>query len=128
MYNYRSSYLHYPYGQAYPEYPATPSYASVHSAGVRAFPQVDTKIFEASVSSFSKLMSDGSLLLKKLSDPGFAHQLMSASQEGKQDTVDSMLKGVGSGTPIQTTYTPSGVTFTLEAEGCSLRMSLRWGF
>lgn len=72
-------------------------------------------------------MSDGSLLLKKLSEPSFAHQLMEVSQEGKKDAVDSMLKSIGSETPIHTSYTPSGVTFTLEADGCSLRMSLRWG-
>ncbi|TYP75538.1 hypothetical protein [Paenibacillus methanolicus] len=123
MYYYHSSYLYHPYGQPYP---AAPS-AALHPAGLRAFPPVDTKIFEASVGSFSKLMSDGSLLLKKLSDHGFAHQLMSASQEGKQETVDTMLKGVGSDTPIHTSYTPTGVTFTLEADDCSLRMTLRWG-
>ncbi|MFB9326827.1 hypothetical protein ACFFSY_12950 [Paenibacillus aurantiacus] len=126
MYSYRSSSLYYPAVAYRPYGPASPA-DSFSPADTRAFPPVDTKIFEASVGSFSKLMSDGSLLLKKLSDPGFAHQLMSASQEGKQDAVDSMLKSVGSSTPIHTSYTPTGVTFTLEVDGCSLRMMLRWG-
>ncbi|MBB3110687.1 hypothetical protein FHS18_002754 [Paenibacillus phyllosphaerae] len=114
-----------PYCYPYPTYPYY--YAQPVHADYRELPPVDTKIFEKSVHSFPRLMQDGTKLLQKLGEPAFAYQLMVASQASQQDKVNAMLHTVGTSQPIKTHYTPSGVTFTLESDGCALHMALRWG-
>lgn len=99
----------------------------------REYPPVDTHIFGQSVVAFQKLMRDGSIVLNKLAEPHFAHQLMTAAQAGHQHEVDRLMKSIGVGSLIITTkYTPTGVVFTLDPNVpgtpcCTLTMALQWG-
>jgi hypothetical protein len=107
-------------------------YQHPHFQWNRQYPPVDTQILSQSVIAFRKLMRDGGLLLNKLSEHRFAYQLMSAAQAGNRQEVDRLIKSIGIGSIIKTTYTPSGVMFTIDPNVpgtacCTLTMYLKWG-
>ncbi|WML38309.1 hypothetical protein RCG19_13890 [Neobacillus sp. OS1-2] len=101
----------------------------------RTYPPVDTKIFAGSVKSFRLLMEQGSILLDRLGDTGFAKKMMSAAQQGKNTEVDQMIKSIGLKVPVITKFTPSGVNFNLTTQPtqqhphncCTLTVAMKWG-
>jgi hypothetical protein len=101
----------------------------------RTYPPVDIKSFQSSVQSFRLLMQEGSRLLGKLAETKFEKLIMTAAQQGKQAEVDNLIKSIGLKVPVTTTYTPTGVRFTLHSppaqDGfgscCSLTIFLGWG-
>ena len=121
----------------YPVYPPIPAYHTytVNSSYLRSYPPVDTKIFIKSVKSFRLLMEQGSILLDRLSDPGFDHKIMSAAQQGKHSEVDAMIKSIGLKVPVITKFTPSGINFILSTQAdqahsmscCTLSVAMKWG-
>lgn len=100
-----------------------------------AYPGVDTKIFIQSVKAFSPLMQQGSVLLRYLGNPSFAHRIMDAAQHGNKAQVDAMVKTIGLNVPITTHFSPTGIVFTLHSREkqdplencCSLSIAIRWG-
>ncbi|HJV45072.1 MAG TPA: hypothetical protein VJ824_05010 [Bacillota bacterium] len=113
-------YYHYPYFP-YPQ-----------GSWDRSYPPVDTTLFNQSVLAFQKMASEAATLLNKLAEPAFAHQLMSAAQQGHQQEVDHLIKSVGVPYAVTTRYTPTGIQLSIHAdvqgsECCSLSMFLRWG-
>ncbi|MBT2734604.1 hypothetical protein [Bacillus sp. ISL-7] len=122
---------HYP---IYPPLPVYPPQLMVHTFP-RSYPPVDVKIFEESVKSFRQLMAQGSILLDRLGDLGFARKMMSAAQQGKKADVDHLISTVGLKVPVITTFTPSGVIFELTTQPnqnnpvscCTLKVSMKWG-
>jgi hypothetical protein len=115
----------YPYNYPYQQHPSCYPY-------FRQYPPVDPTIFSSSVTAFQKIANEASVILKKFGEPPFAHQLMTAAQKGDQNEVDRLMKSIGTGTPITTKFTPSGLLLTIHAkvqqtECCTLSMFLRWG-
>lgn len=118
-------------------YPPPPIYQGyyINQPISRAYPPVDVKIFSKSVASFRLLMEQGSILLDRLADVGFARKMMSAAQQGKQVEVDQLIHSIGLKVPVHTKYTPSGVQFELSTNPetgslfscCTLSVSLKWG-
>ncbi|CAM3558988.1 hypothetical protein [Marinicrinis lubricantis] len=126
--SYHISYSPYTY-TLYPAPYVTP-YWTAYTA--REYPPVDTQQFTQSVTSFRKLMRDGSLILSKLSEANFAYQLMAAAQAGNQHEVDRLIATIGTESKITSKYTPSAIHFTIDpnVEGtpcCTLSMLLKWG-
>jgi hypothetical protein len=134
MYYYHNPYPSQPQPPAYPAYPAYPGYPYYHPM-VRQYPQVDVNIFSKSIKSYRLLMDQGSILLDRLGDPGFDVKLMSAAQEGNKVEVDTLIKTIGLKVPVETKYTPTGVTFELSAQSdpniptscCTLTVHMKWG-
>ncbi|QIZ06687.1 hypothetical protein HFZ78_08175 [Priestia megaterium] len=132
---------YYPYQyQIYPPLPVYPpqmgyQYQYQYQPIPRSYPPVDVKIFENSVKTFRLLMDQGSILLDRLGDLGFAQKMMSAAQQGKKADVDRLISTVGLKVPVITTFTPSGVIFELTtqpnqnkpASCCTLKVSMKWG-
>lgn len=126
---------YYPY--QYPIYPPLSVYPPqmVYPPFPRSYPPVDVKIFENSIKSFRLLMAQGSILLDRLGDLGFARKMMSAAQQGKKADVDHLIRTVGLKVPVITTFTPSGVIFELTTQPnqnnpdscCTLKVSMKWG-
>lgn len=118
----------------YPPIPAYPAYI-VNPSYPRSYPPVDTKLFISSVKSFRFLMEQGSILLNRLGDSGFDKKIMSAAQQGKHSEVDAMIKSIGLKVPVITSFTPSGITFTLTTQPdqvhpqscCTLTVAMKWG-
>ena len=127
----------YYYPCQYPVYPPLSAYPPhiVFHPYPRSYPPVDVKIFEGSVKSFRLLMDQGSILLDRLGDVGFARKMMSAAQQGKKAEVDHLISSVGLKVPVETSFTPSGVQFELYASPhpnnpescCTLKVSMKWG-
>ncbi|MFD0828304.1 hypothetical protein ACT8ZR_22020 [Neobacillus sp. M.A.Huq-85] len=123
--------FHYP---IYPPVPAYPGYY-VNYPLQRTYPPVDIKIFSKSVKSFRLLMEQGSILLDRLGDAGFAHKMMTVAQQGKKAEVDQLIKSIGLKVPVITKFTPSGVIFELTTQPtqqapmscCTLTVSMKWG-
>jgi len=128
---------YYPYQyQIYPPLPVYPPQMGYQFQPIpRSYPPVDVKIFVNSVKSFRLLMAQGSILLDRLGDLGFARKMMSAAQQGKKADVDHLISTVGLKVPVITTFTPSGVIFELTtqpnqnnpASCCTLKVSMKWG-
>jgi hypothetical protein len=129
-------YYHYPYPPqpqppAYPAYPGYPYYQPM----ARQYPQVDVNIFTKSIKSYRLLMDQGSILLERLGAPDFDVKLMSAAQKGNKAEVDMLIKTIGLKVPVETKYTPTGVTFELSAQPepssptscCTLTVHMKWG-
>ncbi|KLT17937.1 hypothetical protein AA980_10830 [Neobacillus vireti] len=101
----------------------------------RTYPPVDTKIFASSVKSFRLLMEQGSILLDRLGNLAFAHNMMTAAQQGKNAEVDRMIKSIGLKVPVTTQFSPTGVNFILSTDTgqnqsvncCSLTIAMKWG-
>lgn len=96
------------------------------------YPPVDISTLSHSVKAFQKITIESSKILKKLGEPEFARRLMTAAQIGNQKEVDRLIKSIGNGTPITTTFTPSGLLLTIHAQAqgtecCTLTMFLKWG-
>ncbi|MBY0148426.1 hypothetical protein [Neobacillus niacini] len=126
-------YYHYPYPPQ-PQPPAYPGYP-YNQTMARQYPQVDVNIFTKSIKSYRLLMDQGSILLDRLGDPGFDVKLMSAAQKGNKVEVDKLIKTIGLKVPVETKYTPTGVTFELTAHPdpsspmscCTLTVHMKWG-
>jgi hypothetical protein len=122
--------FHYPIHHPMPTYPR---YFINHPLP-RVYPPVDVKIFSQSVKSFRLLMEQGSILLDRLGDAGFAQKMMAAAQQGKKVEVDHLIHSIGLKVPVNTKYTPTGVNFELTTQAnqntpfscCSLTISLKW--
>jgi len=134
-YGRRVTMYYHPY--QYPIYPPLSAYPPqiLFQPYPRSYPPVDVKIFESSVKSFRLLMDQGSILLDRLGDVGFARKMMSAAQQGKKAEVDHLISSVGLKVPVETHFTPSGVQFELYASPhpnnpescCTLKVSMKWG-
>ncbi len=80
-------------------------------------------------------MDQGSILLNRLGDEDFDVKLMAAAQQGNKVEVDKLMKTIGLRVPVETKYTPTGVTFELKTQPdpssqmscCTLTVHLRWG-
>lgn len=80
-------------------------------------------------------MDQGSILLDRLGDEGFDVKLMGAAQKGNKAEVDKLIKTIGLKVPVQTKYTPSGITFELTTHPdpstpmscCTLIVHMKWG-
>ncbi|MEH7335046.1 hypothetical protein V7161_20670 [Neobacillus drentensis] len=120
--------------QIYPPMPVYPVYA-MYPQLPRSYPPVDIKIFSQSVHSFRLLMEQGSILLDRLGDAGFAQKMMSAAQQGKNVEVDRLIKSIGLKVPVAAKYTPTGINFILTtqtnqnqpASCCTLTVAMKWG-
>lgn len=98
----------------------------------RQYPEVDDTTFHQSIEKFQKIAKDASVILNKLSNHEFAHQLMVAAQRGNQQEVNRLMNSIGISSPITTKYTPTGLELTIKdnAQGsqcCTLSMYLKWG-
>jgi len=98
------------------------------------YPPVDIGVFSSSVKTFQMLMAQGSVLLKNLGNPPFAHKLMELAQQGKQQEVNSLIQTIGLKVAVKTDFTPSGVVFILQPhakqdgpECCTLTVAMKWG-
>ncbi|MBU9721463.1 MULTISPECIES: hypothetical protein [Bacillaceae] len=98
------------------------------------YPPIETKYFEESLDAYGSLLEHGKIVLESLSSSKEKmSSLMDAAQEGKDEEVDKIIKSTGVPTIVNTSYTPTGVTFTLYADAetvtncCTLTMYLRWG-
>ncbi|NWQ43124.1 hypothetical protein MLOOGBEN_20715 [Bacillus sp. EB106-08-02-XG196] len=126
-------YYHYPY-PPYPQHPAYPGYY-FYPPVTRQYPQVDVNIFTKSIKSYRLLMDQGSILLDRLGDEGFDVKLMSFAQQGNKTEVDKLIKTIGLKVPVETKYTPTGITFELTAHPdpstplscCTLSVHMKWG-
>ncbi|SDM60854.1 hypothetical protein SAMN05443253_104240 [Bacillus sp. OK048] len=126
-------YYHYPY-PLHPRPPVYSDYQYYHPLP-RQYPQVDVKIFKKSIKSYRLLMNQGSILLDRLGDSDFDVKLMSAAQQGNKAEVDSLIKSIGLSVPVNTKFTPTGVTFELTVHTdqnapmncCTLKVQLQWG-
>jgi hypothetical protein len=111
-----------------------PTYIANHQTP-RTYPPVDIKMFGSSVKTFRILMEQGSILLDRLGDAGFAYKMMNAAQQGKNVEVDTMIKSIGLKVPVTTKFTPAGVNFILTTKAnqnqpvncCTLSVAMRWG-
>jgi hypothetical protein len=126
---------YYPY--QYPIHPPMPVYLPQmnYQPYPRSYPPVDVKIFEDSVKSFRLLMEQGSNLLDRLGDHGFARRMMSAAQQGKKAEVDRLISTIGLKVPVVTKFSPTGVNFELIDQTdpnnpmscCTLTVHMKWG-
>ncbi|WP_026673234.1 hypothetical protein [Alkalihalobacterium bogoriense] len=112
-------------------YPYVPRY---YRQNEYPYPPVNIALFETSLSKYQQLIQHGNRLVTSLaSSQDLMYQIMYSAQEGDRDTVDRIIREIGVPTEVNTTFTPTGVTFTLfeDAEGlprcCTLTMNLRWG-
>lgn len=80
-------------------------------------------------------MDQGSILLDRLGDEDFDVKLMSFAQQGNKTEVDKLIKTIGLKVPVETKYTPTGITFELSAHPdlsspiscCTLTVHMKWG-
>jgi len=96
------------------------------------YPPLKIGIFESSIQTMQKIANEAVVMLNRISDPGFARQIMTAAQTGNKKEVDRLIKSTGVSSPITIKYTPSGILLTIgsDAKGgncCSLSMHLKWG-
>ncbi|MCL6570658.1 MAG: hypothetical protein K6T88_03100 [Bacillus sp. (in: Bacteria)] len=118
----------------YPPMPANQGYP-INYPNMRSYPPVDITMFKSSVHSFRFLMNQGSILLDRLADVGFAHKLMTAAQQGKKTEVDHLIKSIGLKVTVNTKFTPTGVHFELLnppnqntlINCCTLTVFMKWG-
>jgi hypothetical protein len=123
----------YPYPPAqYHLYPAHPYHYAPYWAWDRNFPPANPKMLTNSAANSEHLLKDASLLVKKLTDPTIAGQIMTNAQSGNKKEVDRIVHTFGYESAIETTYTPSAVQFLVgpRATGnhcCQLTLMLKWG-
>jgi hypothetical protein len=107
----------------YPVFPLPP---------YRQYPPVDPTLFNQSAIAMQKLMSDGSLILKKLAESKeFAFKIMSAAQESDTKKVQQLIDSIGIQSKVDIYYNPDGIRLTLSSKDeqidcCKLAISLRW--
>ncbi|WP_332695814.1 hypothetical protein [Halalkalibacter lacteus] len=113
------------YGPFYPYYYRRPE---------SSFPPVTIEYFGKSLTAYLTLLEHGRIIINSLvTSQDTMVQLMEAAQASDDAQVDQVIKSTGVPSVVETSYTPTGVTFTLraDAEGsqcCRLTMYLRWGF
>ncbi|MDR6554246.1 hypothetical protein [Paenibacillus qinlingensis] len=123
----------YPYPPVqYHLYPTHPYHYAPYWAWDRDFPPVNTKTLSTSASISEHLLKDTSLLVKKLTDPAIAKQLMTNAQSGNKKEVDRIIHTFGYESAIETTYSPSAVHFIVgprikDNPCCQLTLMLKWG-
>lgn len=132
----RSNMMYY-YDYPYPLYPQQHPYPGYHYYYpiARQYPPVDVNVFTKSIKAYRLLMAQGSILLDRLGDSDFDVKLMSAAQQGNKTEVDRLMKTIGLKVPVETKYTPTGVTFDLKTQPepssnvscCTLTVQLKWG-
>ncbi len=99
---------------------------------IREYPQVKTDTLNQSIQDYYKLMEEGYRILNKLSEQGFAVQVMTAAQAGNKPEVDRLMKSISTTVTIESEFSPSGIGITVDpkvqnAPCCKLAMFLRWG-
>ncbi|MFC0559366.1 hypothetical protein [Halalkalibacter alkalisediminis] len=107
--------------QAYYQFEPTP---------YRQFPPVDTSTFEQSLQTFQALLEQGRTLVNSLvTSEERMFQLMDAAQRSDDQEVDRIIRETGIASIVETSYSPTGVSFTLRTEPpcCTLTMYLVWG-
>ncbi|MDQ0257778.1 hypothetical protein J2S74_005240 [Evansella vedderi] len=123
--------MHY-YPNYYPNYYQPYSYYRQNND--YPYPPVNIEQFQKSLEAYQQLIKDGEVVLHQLrSSPDLMYRLMYHAQAGNDAEVDKIIKETGVTTVVETSYTPTSVTFTLYAEApvqsrcCTLSMNLRWG-
>lgn len=97
------------------------------------YPPIDTSIFQQSLFTYQTMFQHGMMLLNSFSSSTFTNQLMTAAQEGNRNEVNRLIDTIGVPAEIQTTFTPTGITFTIQNNAnqtvacCRLTMFLKWG-
>ncbi|MDT8858676.1 hypothetical protein N0O92_00440 [Alkalihalobacillus sp. MEB130] len=98
------------------------------------FPPVDISFFQKSLVTYQTLLEHGQTIINHfVSSREKMTQLMDAAQASDDAEVDRLIRETGVPTVVETSYSPTGVTFTLrgdvgDAQCCTLTMYLRWGF
>jgi hypothetical protein len=105
------------------------AYYQFHPDYFRQFPPVDTSTFQQSLAAYQALLNQGGAVINGLvGSQDRMFRLMDAAQRSDDEEVDRVIRETGVQTIVETSYTPTGVTFTLRAEQCcTLTMYLRWG-
>jgi hypothetical protein len=132
----------YYYQHSYPVYPPSPGYQGFSAYSYqqaylpyRQYPPVNIEIFSKSIKSFRLLMEQGSILLDRLGDADFDQKIMEAAQQGNKAEVDRLIQSIGLKVPVNTKFSPTGVTFELTANPdpnnpancCTLSVNMKWG-
>lgn len=96
------------------------------------YPPVEIDMFQQSLSTSQTLIQHSMTLVNGFSSDAFIREFMSAAQEGKREEVDRLIQTIGVPIDIETTFTPSGVSFTLRDNAnasscCRLQLYLAWG-
>lgn len=116
------------YGGWCPHYYPRPYYYS----WIREYPQIKTDTLNQSIQGYYSLMEEGYKILNRLSDHGFAVQVMTAAQAGNKQEVDRLMKSISSQSKISSEFSPSGIGITVDPlvetdPCCKLAMFLKWG-
>ncbi|NQX63895.1 hypothetical protein [Paenibacillus qinlingensis] len=116
----------------YHQYPVHPYHYAPYWAWDRNFPPVNTKMLSNSVVTSEHLLKEASIVVKKLTDPAIAQQLMTNAQSGNQKEVDRIVKTFGSDSTIETSYSPSAIQFVVGPritgnQCCRVTLMLKWG-
>ncbi|MDR0271145.1 hypothetical protein [Paenibacillus sp.] len=106
-------------------------YPYVHT-WFREYPPVQTDILKQSIQEYHKLMEEANRILNKLSEQAFALQVLTAAQVGNKQEVDRLMGTISTTATIQTKYSPSGISITVEPKGqdqtcCKLTIYMKWG-
>ncbi|WP_083652301.1 hypothetical protein [Bacillus sp. MRMR6] len=136
MYYYQNPYPVYPSHPGYQDfspYPYQQAYGPYQP--YRQYPPVNTETFTKSIKSFRLLMEQGSILLDHLGNQDFDTKIMEAAQQGNKTEVDRLIKSIGLKVPVNTKFTPTGITFELTtnpdpnipANCCTLSVHMKWG-
>ena len=98
------------------------------------YPPVDITLFQQSLNAYQLLLQHGNVVINYLtSSTEIMYRLMHHAQAGNRVEVDHIIRESGVPTIVETSFTPTGVTFTLFADSeafprcCTLTMNLRWG-
>ncbi|PYZ97844.1 hypothetical protein CR205_04420 [Alteribacter lacisalsi] len=107
----------------YNRYPPAPSY-----------PPVDVSAFQESLAANYTLLRHGYYMLSRFyASPPLMYSLINAAQSGNDDEVDRLVESTGVPSVVETSYTPTSVTFRLQSDAqtfprcCTLTMNLVWG-
>lgn len=107
-------------------YPFYPLYDYRYS-----YPPVNVSKFQESLKSSSSLLQEATILVENLEkSPENMQRLMEAAQASQDKEVDKIINQASGDVNVETSYTPSSVTFTLTGEQppcCRLKLNLRWG-
>ncbi|MBM7097875.1 hypothetical protein JSY36_19235 [Bacillus sp. H-16] len=97
------------------------------------FPPVETTLFEQSLRASRELFNHGQTVVDDLAASETKMlNLMNAAQAGDDKKVDQIVQSTGVPVDVETTYTPTSVTFRLRnstagiARCCTLTINLVW--
>ncbi|MBM7540323.1 hypothetical protein [Amphibacillus cookii] len=106
-----------------------PSYSVLNQ--YREYPAVDTSMFQQSISTLKAISNEPIMILDKLSDQTFSHQLITAAQADKSDDVNRLLQSIGTTSDVTASYNPTGISITIRSDQsvscCHFIIYLRWG-